>query len=123
MAFFGDFMADITIIDMWIRHIDCIVCGESDVSRWGLAVYEGEIVPDDHLASGAALRAASVVTYELAEIIWPHDTHSKAWKYQSNGGPPGWVMPLGKAIKWMGLRTEYKNGRKLVFPRHHKFGA
>lgn len=41
-------MSCVTLIDLWTPQIHCIVCGESDVSRWGLAVYEGEIVPDDH---------------------------------------------------------------------------
>lgn len=36
------------IIRLHEPQIECIVCGETDVSRWGLAVYEGQIVPNDY---------------------------------------------------------------------------
>lgn len=65
----------------------------------------------------AALSNGPLDTHSLAEILWPHETHAKAWNYQSNGGPPGWVMPLGKAINKMGLRTERRNGRTYVYPK------
>ena len=41
-------MADVTVIRLDEPWIVCSVCGKDDVSRWGLAVYEGQIVPDDY---------------------------------------------------------------------------
>ncbi len=37
--------------------------------------------------------------HDLAGTLWPHETNPKAWRYSSNGGPPGWAMPLGKALR------------------------
>lgn len=38
---------------------------------------------------------------DLAGVLWPYETNPKAWRYSSNGGPPGWAMPLGKALREM----------------------
>ena len=50
-------------------------------------------------------RARRLKVYDLALQVFPHDKFPRAWRYSSNGGPPGWVMPLGKAIKRLGLKT------------------
>lgn len=34
-----------------------------------------------------------------------HELAAKSWRYSSNGGPPGWVMPLGRVAKRMKLKT------------------
>lgn len=56
----------------------------------------------------AALAAGPLSSLALAEILWPHDACPKAWRYQTNGGPSGWVLPMGKAIKRMGLNVQNK---------------
>lgn len=37
--------------------------------------------------------------HDLAKVLWPTHLHPKAWNYSSNGGPPGWAMPLGRALR------------------------
>ncbi|OGT89259.1 MAG: hypothetical protein A2286_14125 [Gammaproteobacteria bacterium RIFOXYA12_FULL_61_12] len=37
--------------------------------------------------------------HSLAYKLWPPEQHPKAWNYSSNGGPPGWAMPLGRALR------------------------
>lgn len=37
--------------------------------------------------------------HDLALHLWPHETHPRAWRYSSNGGPHGWCMPLGTALR------------------------
>lgn len=37
--------------------------------------------------------------YELATKLWPPNVFPKAWNYSSNGGPHGWAMPLGRALR------------------------
>jgi hypothetical protein len=63
-----------------------------------------------------ALANGPLDSYALANLVWPQKTYAKAWRYQSNGGPPGWVLPLGKAIKRMNLQTWHKFNprRKMV---------
>jgi hypothetical protein len=62
-----------------------------------------------------------LTTWELARKLWPPQEKSRAWRVSSNGGPHGWVMPLGAAIRRGGfLRTS--NGSPgsysdLVYPR------
>ena len=36
--------------------------------------------------------------HDLGRKLWPPEQHPKAWNYSSNGGPPGWAMPLGRAL-------------------------
>ncbi len=56
----------------------------------------------------SALAKGPLDTYSLAGKLWPCD--SRAWNVSANGGPPGWTLPLGKAIKRIGLRT-WMNGK------------
>lgn len=52
--------------------------------------------------------------HDLAEQLWPPAAHPKAWNYSSNGGPHGWAMPLGRALRELreaGLAHETRNGR------------
>lgn len=47
----------------------------------------------------AAMPARRMSYHELAIELWPPEQHAKAWRYSSNGGPPGWAMPLGRALR------------------------
>lgn len=60
----------------------------------------------------AALAKGPLDSYALAAILWPAD--SKAWRCSSNGGPPGWVLPLGKAIKRLKLVVSYAGKKKII---------
>lgn len=37
--------------------------------------------------------------YDLGPMLWPHDKFPRASRYSSNGGPPAWAMPLGRALR------------------------
>jgi len=37
--------------------------------------------------------------YDLGAAMWPPHLCPRAWNYSSNGGPYGWAMPLGKALR------------------------
>jgi hypothetical protein len=37
--------------------------------------------------------------YDLGPALWPHHLFPRAARYSSNGGPPGWAMPLGRALR------------------------
>ena len=37
--------------------------------------------------------------YDMGAALWPPHLCPKAWRYSSNGGPYGWVMPLGRALR------------------------
>ena len=65
----------------------------------------------------AALKDGPMERYDVAMTIWP--VGSRAWNYSSNGGPPGWVMPMGKVIKRMRLvQFDNRHGRRmLALPR------
>lgn len=41
-------MPEVVVIDLWPPEQECIVCGALGDWQQGLAMYEGEIVPDDH---------------------------------------------------------------------------
>lgn len=50
----------------------------------------------------AALTAAPHVRMSYHDLIyrmWPPGEHPKAWRYSSNGGPPGCAMALGRALR------------------------
>jgi len=36
---------------------------------------------------------------DLGDALWPADKFPRASRYSSNGGPPGWAMPLGRALR------------------------
>ncbi len=37
--------------------------------------------------------------YDLGLALWPAHLYPRAGTYSSNGGPPGWAMPLGRALR------------------------
>lgn len=52
--------------------------------------------------------------YELMVKCFPFDEYPKAWRYQSNGGPPGCAMAFGKALREMGCNRIGAGGRSKV---------
>jgi hypothetical protein len=38
----------ILVIELWAVVCDCILCGAETSDRFGIAIYEDEIVPDDY---------------------------------------------------------------------------
>lgn len=47
----------------------------------------------------AAMPARRMSYSDLAYKLWPPEQYPKAWRYSSNGGPHGWAMPLGRALR------------------------
>lgn len=48
---------------------------------------------------------------ELMREVFPEEQYPRAWRYQSNGGPPGCAMSFGKALKQLGLvRSRSRSG-------------
>lgn len=55
-----------------------------------------------------ALADGKRMTYQdLMNAVFPFDEYPKAYRYQSNGGPPGCAMVFGKALR------EMKQGHEL----------
>ena len=55
--------------------------------------------------------------YSLMVQCFPPDEYPKAWRYQSNGGPPGCAMAFGKALREMGCTTSGRlSGRVVSLP-------
>ena len=53
---------------------------------------------------------------ELMLLVFPEDVYPRAWRYQSNGGPPGCSMAFGKALKKLGLaRTRDPKNPDLIY--------
>jgi hypothetical protein len=67
---------------------------------------------DDRIKT--ALQNGPLDTYRLADIVWPQETHARSWRNQTNGGPPAWVLALGKAIRRLGLRVDHRDGKKYL---------
>lgn len=39
--------------------------------------------------------------YSLGHMLWPQSLYPNAGKRSVQGGPPGWAMPLGRALREM----------------------
>lgn len=53
--------------------------------------------------------------YRMGAALWPPHLYPRAGNYSSNGGPPGWAMPLGRALRELasaGVLHENRNGRQ-----------
>lgn len=37
--------------------------------------------------------------YDMGPALWPAHLYPRAARCSSNGGPPGWAMPLGRALR------------------------
>lgn len=68
----------------------------------------------------AALRATDTrIRYEdLAAAVFPWDHMPRAWRYSSNGGPPGCYMALSRALSRLGIYASY-DGRVRYFRGRH----
>ena len=53
----------------------------------------------------------------LARRVFPAADYPKAWRYSSNGGPPGCYMALSTAIRRMDLHTRYTEGSERFVAR------
>lgn len=63
----------------------------------------------------AALASGPMTYYNLMLAVFPSDEFPRAWRYQSNGGPPGCAMAFGKALREMGIREGWvKKGRGML---------
>lgn len=51
--------------------------------------------------------------YDMGPALWPAHLYPRAGTYSSNGGPPGWAMPLGRALR------ELSSAGILHETRHH----
>lgn len=52
--------------------------------------------------------------HDLMYVVFPGDVYPKAWRYQSNGGPPGCAMAFGKALREMGCTTGGRLSSRVV---------
>lgn len=54
---------------------------------------------------------------DLMSLVFPWKEYPKAWRYQSNGGPPGCAMAFGKALREMRCTTSGRlSGRVVALP-------
>lgn len=50
----------------------------------------------------AAAPGGKLGYHVLMHAVFPQDDYPKAWRYQSNGGPPGCAMAFGRALRELG---------------------
>lgn len=56
--------------------------------------------------------------------VFPEKDYPRAWRYQSNGGPPGCAMAFGAALRRLGLHVDYsKSGRRMIRLNSHHIQA
>lgn len=48
--------------------------------------------------------------YDVLLKVFPPDLYPRAWRYSSNGGPPGCAMAFHNALRKMGGRRGYMDG-------------
>lgn len=52
------------------------------------------------------------ITYhELMRLVFPEDLYPNAYRYQSNGGPPGCAMAFGKALRKLNMSRDFNSQR------------
>lgn len=57
--------------------------------------------------------------HDCMRAVFPEAQYPNAWRYQSNGGPPGCAMPFGKALRELGGRRSGIGGASMVYlPRN-----
>ena len=98
--------------------IECGICERdlrgghaSDCPRKPLTPLKRRIV--DMLAMQPRQR---MCYYDMGTALWPPHLYPRAGMYSSNGGPPGWAMPLGRALRELteaGIlhETRHRHGR------------
>lgn len=50
--------------------------------------------------------------HEVMREVFPHDKYPRAFRYSSNGGPPGCAMAFGRAIREIGAFDNYGLGER-----------
>jgi hypothetical protein len=53
--------------------------------------------------------------HDLMRAVFPEDQYPKAWRYQSNGGPPGCAMSFGNALRELGATVTGMGGGRIVY--------
>lgn len=68
-----------------------------------------------------ALNGEPLNYHSLAVRVFPEKDYPRAFRYQSNGGPPGCYMALSAALRRYGFNRQYTDYRgnwvNLVYPR------
>lgn len=54
--------------------------------------------------------------HQTMRDVFPDDQFPRAWRYSSNGGPPGCAMAFNRALREMGVYIDYNNARRLRLP-------
>ena len=58
---------------------------------------------------------AQLPYYEVARRVFPENDFPRAWRYSSNGGPPGCFMALTRALNRIGFEIQYRrDGSRMV---------
>ena len=71
----------------------------------------------ERICTALQIAGGSMTYYSLMVQCFPFDEYPKAWRYQSNGGPPGCAMAFGKALREMGCTTSGRlSGRVVSLP-------
>ena len=75
-----------------------------------------EQLPLKDRIANALGKAGGCMTYHALMVeCFPFEKYPKAWRYQSNGGPPGCAMAFGRALREMGCRRIGVGGGSKVF--------
>ena len=53
--------------------------------------------------------------HRMLELVFPASKYPRAWRYSSNGGPPGCAMTFGNALRKMGGYRDHKPGGQTVY--------
>lgn len=53
--------------------------------------------------------------HELMRAVFPLDEYPRAWRYSSNGGPPGCAMAFGSGLRRAGFFTLDIGGERTVY--------
>lgn len=51
---------------------------------------------------------------DMLRAVFPEKEYPRAWRYSSNGGPPGCAMAFGRAVREMGGSFTSTRGHRLV---------
>jgi hypothetical protein len=99
-------LIDVTMLGDAMKREVVAVASTPEIKRWAQARKERfldmltTLTPlQRRICTALALHVRGRMSYaELAEALWPPGQHPRAWRYSSNGGPPGCYMALSRAI-------------------------
>ncbi len=63
----------------------------------------------------AAGRGEAPRYHDMLERVFPRSEYPDAWRYSSNGGPPGCAMTFGRALRMLGGSTSGMGGGRTVY--------